>query len=110
MQTLKKRAEFLAIAKNGKRHTASTLVLQALDNELGKIRVGYTVTKVTEKSAVGRNRIKRRLRSAAKDVIVKYARPSCDYVLIGRAGAKDRPYKLLCNDIHLALEKLGFTR
>ncbi len=86
------------------------IVLQALPNDLGIIRVGYTVTKKTQALATKRNRIKRRLRAAAALVIPEHAKLSCDYVLIGRAEAENRPFEALCGDLKWCLEKAGFLR
>ncbi len=105
--TLKNRADFLTLNRKGRKWTAHGLVLQALPNELGQMRVGYTVTKKTEMSAVKRNRIKRRLRAAAAAVLPAYAVPGHDYVLIGRSMSSTRPYDALCNDLKWCLEKLG---
>ncbi len=86
---------------------SQSVVLQALPNDSGIIRAGYTVTKKTEKTAVGRNRIKRRLRAAAAEIVPLLAKEGHDYVLIGRAATADRPYQDLCNDLKWCLKKLG---
>lgn len=81
-----------------------------MPNSLGVVRVGYTVTKKTDVSAVKRNRIKRRMRAAAAATLPLYAVPSMDYVLIGRPGTATRPYDTLCNDIQWCLEKMGYAK
>ncbi len=105
--TLEKRADFLRINQRCRKWTAHGLVLQALPNDLNQTRVGFTVTKKTESSAVKRNRIKRRLRAAAAAVLPLHARPGHDYVLIGRTQSAMRPYDALCGDITWCLEKMG---
>lgn len=106
LQTLKKHADFLNINAKGKKWVSHGLVLQVLKNDLDVRRVGYTVTKRTEKSAVKRNRIKRRLRAAAADILPGFAKPGYDYVLIGRNQTALRPYEQLCEDIKWCLGKL----
>ncbi len=69
MQTLKNRADFLKITQKGKKCVSHGLILQVMPNDLGILRVGYTVSKKTDASAVKRNRIKRRLRTAAKEIL-----------------------------------------
>ena len=86
---------------------ARGVVVQALANDLGLVRVGYTVTKKTDKSAVKRNRIKRRLRAAAADVLPFEAEAGYDYVLIGRHQTALRPFADLVGDVRWCLEKLG---
>ncbi len=81
-----------------------------MPNDKGIIRTGYTITKKTEKSAVRRNRIKRRLRAAAQAVIPLHARESHDYVLIGKSLSAVRPFESLCADLRLCLEKLGCSK
>jgi ribonuclease P protein component len=86
------------------------VILQALPNDLGAIRAGFTVTKKTERSAVKRNRIKRRLRAVAADILPVYAAPSHDYVLIGRNLSATRPYETLIQDLRWCLKKLGLEK
>ena len=110
LHPLKKRADFLTINKKGVKWVSQGLILQAMPNELDQVRVGFTVTKKTEMSAVKRNRIKRRLRAAAADILPNHAKPSCDYVLIGRQTTTTRPYETLCNDLEWCLRKSGYAK
>jgi ribonuclease P protein component len=110
IKPLIKRADFLKIGKQGAKCVSHGVILQAMPNDLGQIRIGFTVTKKTEMSAVKRNRIKRRLRAAAADILSVQARESTDYVLIGRQGTAIRPYVTLCNDLKYCLEKTGYAK
>ncbi len=107
LETLKNRADFVTLNRKARKWTAPGVVLQAMPNDLGTIRIGYTVTKKTESSAVKRNRIKRRLRAAANAVLPEGAASGHDYVLIGRSMSATRPYESLCKDLRWCLEKLG---
>jgi ribonuclease P protein component len=82
---------------------------QATGGPIDEIRVGFTVTKKVG-NAVVRNRVRRRLRAAAEDVIPTYAVPGRDYVLIGRAGTRNRPFQALVGDLHRALKALRVVR
>lgn len=68
----------------------AALLLQArqrgADEDGAGIRVGYTCSKKVGNSVL-RNRAKRRLRAAARQVLPDLGHPGWDYVLIGRAGA-----------------------
>ena len=76
MQRLKRRADFLA-ARDGARAPAGAFFVQARDrHDAAGPRVGFTVTKKTG-SAVERNRIRRRLREAAKNVMSAADNHSC---------------------------------
>jgi ribonuclease P protein component len=110
LKPLIKRADFLKIGKNGAKCVSHGVILQAMPNDLGFARIGFTVNKKTEMSAVKRNRIKRRLRAAAADILSLHARESADYVLIGRQGTSVRPYETLCNDLKYCLEKTGYAK
>ncbi len=81
------------------------LVRDRADGDTGK-RVGFTVTKKIG-NAVVRNRMKRRFRELARDVIATQGSAGCDHVMIGRAGAIDRDYATLRADLAKAVAKLG---
>ncbi len=99
---------FLDIQSKGVKWVSHALVVQIKENNLGYRRVGFTVSKKVDKSAVKRNRIKRRLRALASDVIGLYARDSCDYILVGRKASISRSYDLMINDLKWCLKKTGY--
>lgn len=69
------------------------------------IRVGFTVSRKVG-NAVVRNRVRRRLREIAREVIPQAARADQDYVLIGRQGAIGRDYLKLRAELGEALKRL----
>lgn len=73
------------------------------------LRVGFTVSRKVG-NAVIRNRVRRRLRAVAAEMLPDHAEPGHDYVLIGRAGALKRPYDALRGDLEVSLRKLGLWR
>lgn len=83
MKRLKKRADFLNVAK-GEAVRTPGFILQSLkqDDEISP-RVGFTVTK-RQGNAVLRNRIKRRLREAVRLAHAEQPFEQADYVVIGR--------------------------
>lgn len=107
IESLKKRTDYLAVAKTGKRAVATGLVIQkgpAL-SETVDLRVGLTVTKKVG-NAVERNRVKRRLRTLIRDYLPEMAESGFDYVVIGRRSALDRPYDALVKDMAYVCRKL----
>jgi ribonuclease P protein component len=69
------------------------------------VRVGFTVSKKVG-NAVIRNRVRRRLREIAREVIPGQARPDLDYVLVGRQGALERDYARMRGELVEALKRL----
>lgn len=109
LERLLKRSDFLLLNAKGKKWVAKGLIILALPNDLNTRRVGFTVTKKLEKSAVGRNRMKRRLRAAAADVLPNESKNGMDYVLIARPDTATRPYNELQKDLRWCLEKMGYN-
>ena len=70
------------------------------------MRVGFTVTKKIG-NAVVRNRMKRRLRALARELLPAGGVPGADHVLIGRAGGIEREFALLRAELAKALRKVG---
>lgn len=106
---LTRRAEFLRAAAQGRKFSTPGLVLQALAEGNGDMRVGFTCSKKVG-NAVARNRARRRLRAAAAALMPVAALPGYDYVLIGRTETLKRPYALLLQDLRLALKRVGALR
>lgn len=103
---LKNRAEFLHVQNNGKKWVSPGVILMAAPAGHEVVKFGLTVTKKLSKSAVVRNRIRRRLRAVAYDVLPSKARKGVDYVLIGRPESENLPYDKLCSDLSWCLKRL----
>ena len=71
-----------------------------------KVFVGFTVTKRVGNS-VTRNRIKRRLKSAAQKALVEERRFGKEIVIIGRNAALNYPFELIVKDLKWSLKKLN---
>ena len=103
--TLKKRADFLA-ANGGLRTTTPGFILLVRDREDSdpSMRVGFTVTKKIG-VAVVRNRMKRRFRALAREIMPTKGVPGSDHVMIGRAKGIERDFGLLRSELESALDR-----
>lgn len=111
LKRLTKRPEFLAAAK-GRSSAKGAVVVQALARDLTSqqadlaIRIGFTATRKIG-GAVERNRAKRRLREAARQILPLHGRPGFDYVFVARGGTIARPWARLLDDVKTALISLS---
>lgn len=107
-QRLRRRRDFLRAAKSGLQQGGRIFKLQAAardGSDLDPPRFGFTVTKKTA-GAVGRNRIRRRLREALRLGGAAQALPGYDYVFIARPGALTAPFPELLTQIAEGLARL----
>jgi ribonuclease P protein component len=110
---LKKRRQFLRVARKGRKWATPGLVLQAKRRDAAEMdcgletgpRVGYTVSRKVG-NAVSRNRAKRRLRAVAGQILPSHGRAGWDFVIIGRQATLERPFQRLIGDLETALRKL----
>jgi ribonuclease P protein component len=104
---LRKRADFLAAARHLRR-VAGVVTLEMAPTpisacEIETLRLGFTASKKIG-NAVARNRAKRRLRAAAREVLPLLGRGGHDYVLVARGTTVARPFPALLSDITTALK------
>jgi ribonuclease P protein component len=104
---IKKRSDFLA-ANRGKRYATPGFVLLVKDRQDDDpaIRLGITITKKVG-NAVVRNRMRRRFRALALEMLGDNGKAGADHVLIGRDGGIERDFAELRADLTRALDKLG---
>ena len=79
------------------------LVRQREDGD-SAMRLGITVTKKIG-NAVIRNRMKRRFRSLAREILPDTGMTGADHILIGRAGGVERDFGELRRELGKALGK-----
>jgi len=73
--------------------------------EDGPTGLGFTASKKVG-NAVARNRARRRLREAARQLLPEHGLPGVDYVLVARQSAVDAPWAALLDDVGNALIRL----
>jgi ribonuclease P protein component len=103
---IKKRSDFLA-ANRGKRYATPGFVLLVRDRQDDNpaIRLGITITKKVG-NAVIRNRMRRRFRALAQEMLADKGRAGADHILIGRDSGIERDFDALRADMVKALGKL----
>jgi ribonuclease P protein component len=104
--TIRKRADFLA-ANGGSRASTPGFILLVRDRQDRdpSMRVGFTVTKKIG-GAVVRNRMKRRFRALAREIVPLKGFAGSDHVMIGRARGIERDFALLRSELTKALDGL----
>ena len=107
---LPQRADFLRLQAAGRKHVTPGFILQTAERPAAAgigsdPRVGFTVTKRIG-NAVVRNRVRRRLRALAREILVPSGRSDLDYVLIGRQDALRRDYATMADELRRALRRL----
>lgn len=103
---IKKRSDFLA-ANRGKRYATPGFVLLVRDrqDDSPAIRLGITITKKVG-NAVIRNRMRRRFRALAQEMLADKGKAGADHILIGRDSGIERDFDALRADMVQALGKL----
>ena len=104
---IKARRDFLA-ANAGRRAPMPGFVLlvRQRDDDDPLMRVGFTVTKKIG-NAVIRNRMKRRFRALARELLPVSGVRGADHVLIGRAGGVERDFAALRAELTKALKRIS---
>lgn len=99
----------MALQGGARKSTPGFLLLKRnrADDDL-LVRVGFTATRKLG-GAVLRNRIRRRLREAARAIMPEHGESGCDYVLVAKSAAASRKYADLLDDMKRALLSLART-
>ncbi len=80
------------------------LLVNPLARADGSLRFGVTVTKRIG-NAVARNRMKRRLRALAREILPLQGIAGADHVLIGRENGIERDFAVLRQELEAALAR-----
>jgi ribonuclease P protein component len=82
------------------------LLVRPRGDEDEAMRIGITVTKKIG-GAVVRNRMKRRFRALARELLPEAGLPGADHVLIGRSGGIERDFSAMREELRKALRKIS---
>lgn len=105
VERLQKRAQFVAVRKGVRAPFPSVQVEACRRDERPVIGFGLTASRKVG-AAVVRNRAKRRLREAGRQLLPALGIPGADYVFVARAATADAPWEGLLDDVRNALIRL----
>jgi ribonuclease P protein component len=100
-----RRKDFVMAAAAPAVATPSAVVQARPRGDAHPARVGFTVTKRLG-SAVERNRARRRLKEAVRLSLDGTLQTGTDYVFVGRAGTRERPFAMIIEDLRKAVATL----
>ena len=105
LTAIRKRSDFLAANRGTRISTPGfVLLVRKRDDGDSAMRVGFTVTKKIG-NAVIRNRMRRRFRELAREILPARGVPGADHVMIGRESGIERDFGLLRDELGKALVK-----
>ncbi|HEX6287255.1 MAG TPA: ribonuclease P protein component [Acidimicrobiia bacterium] len=102
-ESLRNSRDFRRVLNDGTRRRIGGIVVVDSPGKTGPPRVGLVVSRSCG-SAVARNRIKRRLRSAASAIELE---PGIDYVIIANRQVAEAPYEQLVGWLRRATSEDG---
>ncbi len=106
LERLRKRSEFLSVAKTGERYVTPAFIIQIYRRSPeGPFRYGITASRKVG-GAVKRNRAKRRIRALLSHILPKMGQPGFDYVVIAREEILRRNFALMGQELAQGLMKL----
>ena len=103
---LTRRDDFQRMTRYAHKAVTPGLILQAMVAGNGFPHVGFTASRKVG-NAAARNRARRRLRAAVRDVLAHRAQMGWCYVLIARRGTLMRDYDALLRDLASALGRIA---
>ncbi len=102
--SLDQNGQFQRLYRRGKSVVTPTMVVYALPNRMGRVRLGITAGKKVG-GAVLRNRAKRRIRELFRTSLANI-RPGTDICIVARTYTVHAPHKKMVRDFHTAMHKL----
>lgn len=108
---LKNRANFVALSQSGMSEVTPAFVMQWLPSRQEQgLYIGYTASKRSIGNAVARNRARRRLKAAVREVLKDLPHQHGQLVLIARHRLKNYDFDRLKSDLKKAYQTCCFER
>ena len=110
MESLKKNKDFKNVYSKGKSKASRYLVIYKLENNLNYNRYGFSISKKIA-NAVGRNKLKRRLREIIREIEKKEKiNLGYDIIFIARKPVVDLDFNELKADSKKLIKKMGLYK
>lgn len=106
---LRKKSDFARVLKNGQGRNSRFLAIKFVDNDDSFSRLGLLASKKAFKKASQRNRVKRKLREAAR-LNLSRINPGRDIIFIARGGLEKNTLKEMEEMILFLLEEAGLLK
>ena len=100
-----KRSDYVKASKGQYIKTSSLFLQKVIRNDKKSPRYGVTASKKIG-IAVERNRAKRRIRHAIKEVLPKYGKNGYDYVVVATVKTNKVSWKTVLNDLEKAFREI----
>jgi len=100
-----KRSDYVKASKGQYIKTSSLFLQKVIRNDKKSPRYGVTASKKIG-IAVERNRAKRRIRHAIKEVLPKYGKNGYDYVIVATIKTNKVSWKTVLNDLEKAFREI----
>lgn len=104
-QRLARQKDIMNVLRRGRGCASPLFSLKVLLNNLGHHRVTVVVSNKTERSAVKRNRMKRRVRAALKEVLPRNSGQGWDVMVVLRSPVLSADYSAICSDLRRCVQK-----
>ena len=102
---LVKQKDFERVFKQGRSYYTKSLGVKILANQLKFNRFGIVISSKVSKKATERNRLKRQIRQAARE-LDKKLKPGFDLVIMALPGFLDQEYKIVAGELERIFTKL----
>ena len=102
---LTKKKDFEAVFRKGILIKSDIVLLRAVKNHLPESRFGFVVSKKVSSKATIRNKVKRRLRKAVQDQLLKVKNPM-DAIIISLPGVEKKEFSEIQEIIATMVKKL----
>jgi ribonuclease P protein component len=103
---LKRKSDFDRVFRQGRRHRGRTVALVCLHRSEGTLRAAFVAGRAVG-GAVRRNRQRRRLREACRQVWPQIADRAADVVFVAQPAAEASDFSAVCREMEALLRRAG---